>query len=558
MLQHLSIRNYVLIDQLAIDFAGGFSAITGETGAGKSILLGALGLLLGQRADRESLMHRDKKCVIEAHFDVSKLQLASFFQQHDLDEEHPCIIRREINPKGKSRAFVNDTPVPLQVLKALGQHIMDIHSQSQSLQMQSPAFRLQMIDAFADHQPLLQSYQGHYHRYQSLNKELQQLQQQLQQQQAEQDYHQFLYDEIESLQLQPHEQEALEKEQQLLQHAEDIMDSLYQLSQRLVQDDNSISSELQLLEQQTQRISQYQDSINTLHARLLSAQIELQDIGEEAASLQNDISINPERMTLISQRLSDIFRLCQKHQLPDANALISKHQTLRATLAAGSNLADKIHQLTTALADTETQLRQEAQQLFEGRKKAIQHIEQTIGELFKALSMPNAKLQIQAEQTQEIQASGMDSYTYLFSANKGSQKGDLSKIASGGEMSRIMLSLKYMLAQKKSLPTILFDEIDTGVSGEIAGKLARLIQSLGQHLQVIAITHLPQVAAKATQHYKVYKTHEGNTTHSHLQRLQDPDRQKEIAAMLSGDTLSASALQHAKALLQTNKDKNRI
>ncbi len=552
MLQHLSIHNYVLIDKLAIDFEAGFSAITGETGAGKSILLGALALLLGQRADKNSLMDKERKCVVEAHFAIDHLNLSHFFEQHDLDEESPCIIRREINPKGKSRAFVNDTPVALATLKAVGNHIMDIHSQNSNLQLQNPGFRLAVIDAFAEHHNLLKSYQKNYRHFIRLNKQLLDLEQTWQQQQAEQDYHQFLYNEINSLNIQEDEQTDLEQEQGLLQHSEDIMSTLYSLSSRLVANDNNISDELQTLSAQTNKISQYQSDIEALHQRLISTQIELKDIGEEALHLQNRIEADPQRLEWINQRLADLFRLCQKHRVEHANALLEIARQLQEKINHITDIELDINKIKEETTQLKEQLLTQAAQLFEGRQQAIQQIETTIVPLLANLNMPNAILHIEAKKTQDLQATGMDDYQFLFSANQGQQKGDISKTISGGEASRIMLALKYMLSQKQQLPTIIFDEIDSGVSGEIAGKLAKLIHDLGTQLQVIAITHLPQVAAKATQHYQVYKQEHNGVTNSYIKRLNAQEREQEIAGMLSGDVLNTSALQHASTLLQGN------
>ncbi|PID88880.1 MAG: DNA repair protein RecN, partial [Bacteroidia bacterium] len=451
---------------------------------------------------------------------------------------------REINPKGKSRAFVNDTPVPLLTLKALGTHIMDIHSQNSNLQLQNPQFRLDLIDAFAAHQNLLQTYKKDYQVFTALNKKLIDLEHTWQQQQAEQDYHQFLYNEIDGVDIQQDEQEDLEQEQSLLQHGEDIMATLYSLSSRLISDENNIGDQLQDLSAQTDKISQYQSDIESLHQRLTSAQIELKDIGEEAERLQNRIEVNPQRLEWINQRLADLFKLCHKHKVANANALLDIAKQLQEKINHITDIESDINQTKKDISLLKDKLLKQALQLFEGRRQAIQQIEKTIVPLLANLNMPNATLKIEAKKTENLHANGIDEYQFLFSANQGRRQGDISKTVSGGEASRIMLALKYMLSQKQELPTIIFDEIDSGVSGEIAGKLAKLIQDLGAHLQVIAITHLPQVAAKATQHYQVYKKQENGVTNSYIHRLNAKEREKEIAGMLSGDSLNASALQH--------------
>lgn len=556
MLKYVSIHNYVLIDQLEIDFNTGFSAITGETGAGKSILLGALALLLGKRADKDSLMHQDKKCVIEAHFDIQNLDLQYFFDDNDLDNDNPCIVRREINAKGKSRAFINDSPVSLSTLKDLGKQLVDIHSQNQNSQIANAAFRLQLLDAFAQHKSLLNNYHTNYTNYLSLKKQLTELSTQLIQHKAEQEYKHFLWEEINKLQLQKDEQADLEAEQSLLQHSEDIMTVLFQLSARLNTDDDNINNELQQLCRQSEKISQVHQHIQTLHQRLTSAQIELQDIGEEAQHLQNEIEINPQRLELINERLSELFRLCQKHQLQDSNELIELAKRLEKEMAATLDIENSIKNTENNLHQLHKQLQEQAKALFAGRKKAIKAIETQIHPLIAQLNMPDAQLHIEAKQTQDLHPNGKDEYHFKFSANKGTLLGDIAKVASGGELSRLMLAIKYLLSQKQQLPTIIFDEIDTGVSGEIAGKLANIIQQLSQYMQVISITHLPQVAAKAAQHYKVYKQENGNSTNSSIQLLSTKERQTELASMLSGSSITISALQHAKSLLNEQKNNN--
>lgn len=549
MLQQLSIKNYVLIENQIIDFQSGFSVITGETGAGKSIILGALGLLLGDRADKEVVMDKELKCVVEASFGVENLKLQEFFELHDLDYEPNCIVRREVAKTGKSRAFVNDTPVNLQVLKTLGIQLMDIHSQNQNQQLNQADFRMSIVDAYANHEKQLQQYQNLYFDYKNGVEKLDILKEDYQKHLNEQEYHQFLFDEIEKADIHKGEQKEMEEELQVLTHAEDIKLSLYQTSTQITGDDDNIVEQLEAILVQLQKVSSFQTDIAELEERLNSCIIELKDLGNDASALDDHFQFDPTRMQYLNDKLELYLSLCRKHRLNDADDLVDFKDELSSKIFSVQNLDSNIHELEASLAKQLEELKKRAIKIRGNRIKAAKKIEELVKEQLKELGLEKAELKIEIKELEELSKNGSDLSQFLFKANAGARFSDMTKVASGGEMSRLMLSFKYVLALRKALPSIVFDEIDTGVSGEVADKLAKLMMGLGEKLQVISISHLPQIAAQANHHYLVYKENESIFTRSKIKKLNQKERLNEIAAMLSGSKIGDSAIKHAKELL---------
>ncbi len=551
MLRQLAISNFVLIEKLQINFESGFSVITGETGAGKSILLGALGLILGNRADREVVMQNEKKCVVEGHFDVKKLNLQAVFNSYDLDYDDICILRREITSAGKSRAFINDTPVKLNVMKDLGLQLIDVHSQNQNHQLNNASFRLRLIDAYSKHSTILDDYRLDYINYRGEEKELLKLKVQFQQQKNEQEYHQFLYDEIENAEIKPGEQKEIEEELQILNHSEEIKSVLYQASEQLVNADNNIVSKIQILLDQMNKISSYQEEIGNITERLQSVFIDLKDIGEEAYNLEQQLIFDTSRLDYLNNRLDFLFGLCRKHSLNNSDELIVFQEALADKLYSLISIEEQIDKLERNQKIQFQKLQKRALLIRGNRKKAALQIQQLVEDHLHDLGMGKAVLNINFIDLDELNDTGKDKIEFLFKANAGSKLGPINKVASGGELSRIMLSFKYILALKQALPTIVFDEIDSGVSGEIADKLAHMMKGLGKRMQVISISHLPQMASKADSHYLVYKENESTFTRSLIKKLSEKERLNEIAAMLSGSNIGHSAIEHAKELLSS-------
>lgn len=552
MLVQLTIKNYVLIENQKIDFQNGFAVITGETGAGKSILLGALGLLLGDRADKDVVMQNAAKCVVEGHFEISKLDILSFFKENDLDFEEVSIIRREVNKNGKSRAFINDTPVNLQILKKFGLLLMDIHSQNQNVQLNSAEYRLSIIDSYAVHEKLLSNFRELYDDYLSKSTQLESLKIQLRDQKNEQEYHQFLFDELESFALNPGEQSELEEELNLLNHAEEIKSAVFQVNSLLSASDNNMIEKLESSQFSLEKISSYLDKAKSLSERINSVSIELKDIADELSVLENDVQFDQSRLTEVEERLNDIYTLNRKHRKNHSDELIILKDELSSKIYGISELEDRISLLEDNQSKQLGELKTIADKLHSKRLKAAIKIENLVIDLLKELGLQNASLKIQIDKKAELSQFGWDHTQFMFSANKGAKLSEMKKVASGGEMSRLMLAFKYVMALKKSLPTIIFDEIDSGVSGEIADKLAVLMENLGQHIQVISITHLPQVAARANAHYLVYKENESIFARSKIEKLNSQKRLHEIAGMLSGSQIEESAIKHAEKLLRLN------
>ncbi len=550
MLKHLSIQNYALIDKLEVDFSDGLTIITGETGAGKSILLGAIGLIAGSRADTNSLQEKTKKCIVEASFNIKDYSLKDFFWANELDYETTTNIRREINPEGKSRAFINDTPVTLSQLKSLTERLIDIHSQHQTLTLNGSEFQLSVVDAYANHADLLVEYTVNFKQFKVLEKSLNDLLAKESQAKKELDYFQFQFNELEDANLKTGEQIALEQELETLNNAEDIKSNLSKAASGLVGGEQNLLASLNEIKSLVASYAKFKPEIDELSTRLISSFIELKDISNELESLEQDIVYDPKRIEILTIQLDIIYRLQQKHQVKSVEELIVIKEELSNKLLEFSSLESGIEKTKKELNALQKSLTTLAKKIATNRKKEIPKIEKEIASLLSSLSMPNGQLKIEHVETEILTANGTDSVNFLFSANKGSDFKELNKVASGGELSRLMLSIKSLIAQLTALPTIIFDEIDTGVSGDVADKVGSIMNQMANAMQVITITHLPQIASKGQSHLFVYKEERNNKTFSKIQKLSVDQRVQEIAKMLSTGTPTAAAINNAKELLK--------
>ena len=552
MLQSLNIRNYALIDHLDIDFENGFSVITGETGAGKSILLGAIGLLLGQRADLKMIKAGEQRCTIEARFDLSNYNFAEYFAAHELDfDGTECIIRRELTASGKSRAFINDTPTSLSELKELGEQLIDIHSQHQNLLLNKENFQMQVLDAVAADSTLLDQYRRQFKAYQQARADYEQARAQADSDRSEQDYMEFQFQQLAEAHLAEGEEEELEQELSTLEHAEDIKSTLYQSQAMLENDEAGLVGQLRDAQRQLGNIASVYAPAQELAERLDSCYIELRDIATELSDAVERIDYDPERLALVNDRITLLHSLKQKFHVEDVQQLIALREDLQQRLSLIGNSDEQLRQMQEHIATLEAGLRQTAQALSQKRKTAAAKVEKEMCQRLVPLGMPNVQFQVDIKSDNPFAANGCDRVTFLFTANRNTPLQPLSQVASGGETARLMLSLKAMISGVVKLPTIIFDEIDTGVSGHIAEKMADIMQEMGaSHRQVISITHLPQIAAKGSQHYRVYKTDDAEGTTSHIVRLSREERVEELARMLSGSTLTQAAIDNAKALLK--------
>lgn len=551
MLQTLHIENYALIDAVDIRFGEGFVAITGETGAGKSILLGALGLLLGQRADVAVLADKGRKCVVEATFDISGLGLQSLFDEADVDYDNRLILRREILPTAKSRAFVNDTPVQLPFLRTLGARIIDIHSQHQTLTLADSHFRLSLLDTISATDDAAR-YSDVYREYTRLKRELEDLTTTEAQNRMDQDYLQFQFDELNEAQLVADEQEQLEQESQLLAHAEAVREGLAEAVAMM--DDDSGQAALSRLRQAKSALSHiatWHPDAEQLFARLDSTLIELDDICAELQSTADGVTYSPERQQEVDDRLALIYRLQKKHGVNTVAELIAIRDELDSRLQSISSLDERIHALMEQVDRSFAALQNASDKLTAARSKAGAKLAKDILPTLHDLGMPDARFSVELAPTETFGPTGHDAVSFLFNANRGGEMRDLAKVASGGELSRLMLAIKSMLTSHNLLPTIIFDEIDTGVSGDISVAVGRIMCRMAERMQVVAITHLPQIAARAAQHLKVYKQVEGDRTVSNIKELDESGRLTEVAVMLSSDPPTAAALQTAKELMQS-------
>lgn len=549
MLTSLSINNFALIDKLAIDFSDGFSIITGETGAGKSILLGALGLVLGKRADLTSLKNKDEKCVIEAHFQISKYNLQAVFEANDLDYEEETIIRREILPSGKSRAFINDSPVNLQELQDLSLSLIDIHSQNQTQELSEENFQFQIIDAVADNFGIIASYATVLKSFKKDKAELATLNSKLQLVLKEQDYNTFLLEELLVAQLKPNQQEDLEQIYEQLNNVEFIKENLDKSLALANEEQFGILQNLKELKIALQKTVNFSTDYKDLFERINSVAIEFDDISTELNQLSENLVNDPEQLELVNQKLQTIYNLQKKHQVGSISELLEIQNDLDNKVVSVGELEIQIGKLTDKIYNTSLELDVFANSIRENRLKAVPMLSEKLIVILEQLGMPNVRFNMELKATDTYLANGKDELQFLFSANKGSDFGLLKKVASGGELSRIMLATKAILAQYSNLPTIIFDEIDTGVSGEIANKMGNIMKEMSVSMQVFSITHLPQIAAKGKSHFKVFKTVQDEKTISELKLLSSEERIVEIAEMLSGKDISESALNHAKALL---------
>ncbi len=549
MLTGLSIKNYALIDQLQVNFNDGFTIITGETGAGKSILLGGLSLILGKRADLSSLRDTEKKCIIEATFDISNYNLKSLFTAEDLDYEAQTIIRREILPSGKSRAFVNDSPVNLSSLQLLGEKLIDIHSQHETLQLTDDNFQFQVIDALAETSENLETYKGYLKTYKSLQKELKQLQQFQAEAIKEHDYNSFLLNELVAANLKPDELAELEEEFEVLSNVESIQEKLETANQLLSEEQIGVLTNLREVKNTMQKLALISANYKDLSERVNSTLIELDDVATEVERFQSELDVNPKRLEEVEGKLSAINNLMQKHIVQTIPELIEIREQLAQKVEATENVDKDILNKEKEIKAVAKQLDNEAAIITKKRNNAIPKLITQLEEILSHLGMPNAQFKITLNNSEIFLFNGKDELEFLFSANKGGQFNTLKKAASGGELSRIMLAIKSILSKYIKLPSIIFDEIDTGVSGEISNKMADIMSKMSQKMQVFSITHLPQIAAKGNTHFKVYKEDVDNVTTSNLIQLDYDERVVELAQMLGGTTLSDSAIAHAKQLL---------
>ncbi len=550
MLQSLYIQNYALIEQLSIPFYKGFSVITGETGAGKSILLGAINLLLGQRADSKAIRVGADKCIIEAIFNIGDYDLKSFFEENELDYLEECILRREVSITGKSRAFINDTPVNLAQMRLLGDRLIDIHSQHQNLLLSQESFQMDIIDIMADNSELLKIYRSIYSDWQKKIKELTQLIQEAEEIREKQDYIQFQLEQLEEANLEKEELVQLEKDHELQTHAEEIKETLYKLESLLDNDEGGAISLLNDSIRWIGDINKVFSPAEELSERLNSVYIELKDILREIRKEEEQVEFNPVELERIQNRLSLIYSLQQKHNVQTIEELIKLKEDYQAQLNAIFLLDDKTVKLKEAISLCFKAVKEKAKELTDRRLKASHLFEKEITNLLIPLGMKNVQFLVDFEKRKEPNQWGEDLITFRFSANKNSPLQPLSMVASGGEIARVMLSIKAMIAGKIHLPTLVFDEIDTGVSGEIAERMAIIMEEMSKNdRQVISITHLPQIAARGKTHYKVYKKDDDHQTNSHISKLEKKERIEEIAQMVSGSTLTQAALDNAKALL---------
>lgn len=554
MLRSLYIQNYALIEKLDIGFDSGFSVITGETGAGKSIILGAIGLLLGQRADVKSIRKGASKCIIEARFDVSAYGMQPFFEANELEYEDECILRRELYASGKSRAFINDTPASLVQMKELGELLIDVHSQHQNLLLNKEGFQLNVLDLLAHDEAELAAYQKLYNDWRQARQDLEELVARAEQSRADEDYIRFQLEQLEEANLTDGEQEELEQEAEMLTHAEDIKAGLYRTGQALNADEGSVLEALKDCQNTMMGLRSVFAPAGELADRLDSVYIELKDISQEVADKEEEVEFNPARLDEVNARLNLIYSLQQKHRVDTVKALLSLQENYALRLSAITSSDEDIARLEARVKELFTQVTAQAQVLTEARTRAAREVERQMSARLVPLGMPNVRFQVEIGTRKEPGVHGADTVNFLFSANKNGVLQSISQVASGGEIARVMLSVKAMIAGAVKLPTIVFDEIDTGVSGEIADRMADIMQEMGDNdRQVISITHLPQIAARGRAHYKVYKEDNEVETNSHIRRLTDDERVEELAHMLSGATLTEAALNNARALLKLDK-----
>lgn len=549
MLTNLSIKNYALIDHLNVKFTNGFTVITGETGAGKSILLGGLSLVLGKRADLSSLREKEDKCIVEAEFEISKYGLETFFSENDLDYEAKTIIRREILPSGKSRAFINDSPVTLDILSRLGDQLIDVHSQHQTLQLADNDFQLKVIDALADNGQLLEEYSSMLLMYQSTQKELQKLVDFQNSATKEHEYNSFLLQELNAAPLKEGILEELEEQYEQLNNVEIILEQLSHGQQLLNDERIGLINQLAALKQVSNRLAGFGHQYSDINERVKSVFIELDDISNEFTVLNDKVEADPQLLEQVSAKLQLLYDLLKKHKVQTIPELLQIRTNLDEQVSATENVAADIDRKREELQQLVQALNIKASGISKKRKLVVPKLKSQLEETLIDLGMASATFKIEISAAKEFKPTGKDDLSFLFSANKGSAYGDLKKVASGGELSRIMLTIKAILARYEQLPTMMFDEIDTGVSGEISNKMGDIMKNMSNSMQIFSITHLPQVAAKGVHHFKVFKEEELMGTNTKMKRLSLEERVVELAEMLGGKNLSESALAHARQLL---------
>ncbi|MBO7444993.1 MAG: DNA repair protein RecN [Bacteroidales bacterium] len=554
MLRSLQISNYALIRSLDISFSEGLTVITGETGAGKSILMGALGLLLGNRADTEVLFDKQKKCVVEAQFEIRDLSLQPFFEEQDLDYQDITTIRREINEHSRSRAFINDTPVNLNVLKELSSRLIDIHSQHQSLLLGDPLFRLGMLDQYARNAQLRHEYRQTLTAWRQADRQCRTLRQQCTDEALQQEFRQYTVQELDQAALQPGEQEELEQQIRILTHAEDIKSRLYRAAYALSESEQSaVVQQLRAVRSEIEPLADLGTAFKELQQRLHTACVELEDIAYDVSLKEQEVEVNPQELERLNERLDLLNTLQHKYQVASVDELLALKERLEAELSACGDHQEQLQALEQQRQQLYDQLIAQARQLSQTREKVIPTLRREMTERLALLAMPNATFEIELSRLDHPADEGIDQVLFRFSANKGVPAADVAKVASGGEISRLMLSLKSIITDSVLLPTIIFDEIDTGISGETALKVATVMRQLAQNHQVIAITHLPQIAASGNQHLLVYKETHASDTVTQIQQLDDQEREKTIATMLSGEKISPSAIVTARELIQSLK-----
>ncbi len=549
MLRNLKIENYALIDHLDIDFEAGMSSITGETGAGKSIIIGALGLVLGSRADSKVIPSEEKKCIVEATFDISRYHLKPLFERLDLDYDEECILRREVLQNGKSRAFANDTPVNLQQLREISSSLIDIHSQHENLMLSDSGFQMSIVDTVSQSFEELERYRTTFSEYKNLNKSLQDLRDNAEKLLSEKDYAEFQLAEFAEANLQEGEQEELEQELNSLNHSQEISEGFSQALQIFQAEQFGVAQQLKSAAQTLQRISSYIPKAEEFAERVSSAQIEVEDVAAEIERILSDTEFSADRKAFVEERLNTIYSLQQKHRVSTLSELFEIEKEFQRKLSMIENFDEEIAELERKIEHTEQTLKEQASELTAKRLLAKPVIESEVHKSLAELGMPNGSIEVAFDRLGTFSQSGLDRVELLFSANKNREKQNISQVASGGEISRLMLIIKALLAKSKELPTIIFDEIDTGVSGEVAKKLGAIMREMSQHMQVIAITHLPQIASCGSSHYKVFKTDDATTTQTQIVRLEQEERVMELAEMIAGKNPSESAINSAKEML---------
>ena len=550
MLLKLYVQNYALIKELDVGFENGLTIITGETGAGKSILLGALSLILGTRADSSVLLDKNEKCIVEGTFRIEDYDLNEFFNSNELDYETVTTLRREINPAGKSRAFINDTPVTVNLLKELGERLIDIHSQHQTLMLNDNSFQLSLIDSFSGIVKQKRAYTDTYLNWRKIKKEYGAIKEKADKNRADLEYYQFQYKQLEESSLKQGEQAELETEQEMLGHAEEIKLALSTSSNLFFAEGVSILSMLREVKSNLSRIRTFLPGNESLFSRIESGLIELDDLATEIEKLSVSIEADPQRLTLVNNRLDEIYSLIQKHHVNDLNELIVKKEEIKDLINSIVNSDERLIELEKLLEKEVTSLKAISEEISDKRISVLPEIESRVTELLKQLGIPYAKFRITVAHLKEFTPSGIDQADFLFSANKQIEPENLAKIASGGELSRVMLSLKSLLTRNNNLPTIIFDEIDSGVSGEVADKVGHILSGMGKYMQVINITHLPQVASRGTRHYHVYKDDTDNSTFTRVKLLSPEERILEVARLLSGSEITETAMNNARELLK--------